>query len=747
MASITAGDYIIVPAANTANALDVSGGSLKDGANVQTYTQNGTAAQVFSVSYRTDGTAQITSRLTGKSIDVNGGSLVSGTNVQMWTDNDTRAQQWEIVDASSTATIGGVSYALFGIRLSEVTTLYMDVAGGSSNAGANVEVYTGNGSNAQKWAFVPVPPFQSGGVYELRSMLDKRMCLDVAGGSTANGANCQLYTANGTNAQKFVFEHENDGWAIRNIATGKYVDVSGGTFANGSNIQSYEDNDTRAQRWEVIAYSTTTVEGKTCQIVGIGAGNAHAYMMDVASAMRSNNTNVQIYQSNGSNAQRWALYPTEAEDPQMPTPHTLGLAKTVGNAPLTVLGATMANGGVSKRLYPAWSCSDAWATDGPNHYEWRYRTRKMYSSSSAWGDWSSWTAWQTANVTQDGVNARVTEGVLFEYDLDDYKSMQFDMEVRSVGVESYALLHGPSAGETCTIAPMPTVTLSDGAWDGGLKFPCTCDYDAGKARIQVTSVKSDGRELLLSPISCEVSDSILITPGMLSGLPITNATVAFTVGTDQVSLFDDSVTQIVGVSYGGTADPPTITYNDDLTATAIAPSGTRMWVSADGLRECKVISDNGTNATFEVIYPLGTEYWLLASDGTDSWYSDMPAKGKRVHIWNWDGGFFMLECRKDTPLETSYNIKAVYKEYTLVSRKRGSVYANKTFSGSFKADGATIPNVTNSDVETAIALQEAVHAVYRSPNGWVRDVAVTSIVVVENKHYAVITVDMIEEAI
>lgn len=747
MANVIAGDYYVIPVANTALALDVAGTSLKNGANVRTYTRNNRDAQVFSVSYRTDGSAQIVSRLAGKSIDVAGGSLVSGANVLIWTDTDERNQKWAIEDLSEATTIGGVSYPLFAIRVFEHTELSLDVVGGSSASGVNVEIYTTNATNAQKWAFIPVPPFQSGGIYEIVSMLSKKMCADVAGGSTANGANVLLYTRKDSNNQKFVFVDEGDGWSVRNVETGKYLDVYGGTFKNGTNVQTWEDNDGRNQRWKIQTYLTTAVDGKTCQVVALGAGNDDDFYMDADKAMSSNNTNILIWEPTNGDNQKWALYPTDAEDPQMPTPHTIGFAKSVGGSPLTDLGATMTSGTLSRRFYPAWSCSDAWATDGPNHYEWRYRTRKMSSSSSAWESWTSWTSWATANVTQVGAKAWVTEGVLFQYDIDDYKSMQFDMQVRSVGVEEYSLLHGPAAGETCTIAPIPTVTLDDGTWDGGLKFPCTCDYNAGKARIQVASVKSGGKELLLSPLSCDVSDHVLITPDMLSGLPTSSATVTFTLGTDQMARFDEPVTQAVGMSYGGTADPPVIAYDDNMTAIATTPSGMRMWVSSDGLRECRILSDDGTTAIFEIIYPLAAEYMLLASDGTDSWYSDMPAVGKRVHAWNWDGGLFVLECRESSPLETSYSIKANYNEYMLDSRRRGSVRAGKTFSGSFKADGATIPNVTNSDVQAAIALQETVHVVYRSPNGWVRDVAVTSVEITERRTYATISVYMVEEAV
>lgn len=751
MAKPQAGEYYIVSSANAANALDVSGGSQANGANVQTYSRNNSDAQMFKLSYRKDGTAQITSRLTGKSLDIPNGDLHSGANVQMWTDNDSRAQSWEIVDASGTVTVDGTSYPLYGVRIASDTTLYMDISGGATTPGANVQIYTGNDTAAQKWAFVPIPKFRDGGIYEIRSTLDVGMAVDVAGGSTVNGANVQLYTANGTNAQKFVIYDEGDGYSIRNIASEKYVDVAGAAFENGTNVQSYEDNDSRAQRWSVTAYGTRNVGGKTCQVVAFGAGNAHAYMMDATWAMAANNTNIWLYATNNTAAQRWALYPTSALDPTLPTPHTIGLAERVGSDAQTQVGGKGTNGVVSKTYYPSWTCSDSWAADGPNHYEWRYRTRKMASKTSSWGNWSSYTDWETANVTQNGVRAWVTEGLDFSYDLAQHKSMQIEIEVRSMGSGGYSLLQGPVAGQVCTIGYIPTITLGNATWSpDGLEIPVSCDYDKGTAKAYVMSVKSDGREIAARESVCTVENGKIVVPQEnLLGIPQDGASVVvtFNPGTDQVARFQVKEAQTISASYTAGGEAPTTVDGEGLSLVATAPSGSRLWCIGDTLRECRLISDDGENATFEVLYPLGVPYELFMSTPDGAWHAQMPAKGKRVHAWNWEGGSFVLELRKGEVLETDYSIKADYESYLLNTRPRETVYAGRTFKGSYTAVGSDVPGRTDSSRESAIALQEAVHAVYRSPSGWVRDVAVTGIDMTVQRGITDYSVSMVEEAV
>jgi hypothetical protein len=75
-------------------------------------------------------------------------------------------------------------------------------------------------------------------------------CLDVAGAGTADGTKIQLYTCNGTAAQRWTIE----GSSFK--ALGKCLDVTGGGIANGTKVQLWTCNATGAQNWTPRADGT-----------------------------------------------------------------------------------------------------------------------------------------------------------------------------------------------------------------------------------------------------------------------------------------------------------------------------------------------------------------------------------------------------------------------------------------------------------------------------------------------------------
>ncbi|WP_030351806.1 ricin-type beta-trefoil lectin domain protein [Streptomyces scopuliridis] len=71
---------------------------------------------------------------------------------------------------------------------------------------------------------------------------------------------------------------------------GKCLDVAGGASANGTAVQLYDCNGSTAQRWTVGTDSTIRSLGKC---------------LDVTSASTANGAQVQLYDCNGSGAQQW----------------------------------------------------------------------------------------------------------------------------------------------------------------------------------------------------------------------------------------------------------------------------------------------------------------------------------------------------------------------------------------------------------------------------------------------------------
>ena len=77
---------------------------------------------------------------------------------------------------------------------------YLDVNGAGMGNGTRVDIYSGNGSCAQKWAIVP-----TGDGFYLRSACSSRV-LDVSLGAINNdGSRVQIWDRNGTDAQRWKF--------------------------------------------------------------------------------------------------------------------------------------------------------------------------------------------------------------------------------------------------------------------------------------------------------------------------------------------------------------------------------------------------------------------------------------------------------------------------------------------------------------------------------------------------------------
>jgi hypothetical protein len=91
------------------------------------------------------------------------------------------------------------------------------------------------------------------GVYVISSALQSNKVLDIVRSSTHNGANLQLWSRNGTNAQKFKVTYQNDGsYVLEPVCSHKRIDVCCRRKNLGTNIWQYENNGTDAQKWYII---------------------------------------------------------------------------------------------------------------------------------------------------------------------------------------------------------------------------------------------------------------------------------------------------------------------------------------------------------------------------------------------------------------------------------------------------------------------------------------------------------------
>ena len=253
--SIGNGTYKIVNI-NSGKMLDVAGGSTVNGAALQQYTSNNTVAQQWTVRNYGSGKIALVSVNANKAVDIPGGNAVQQAQLQLYSPNGTTAQQWLVARAPLTLrerlneTAAKHSQDLpdgtyiFGSKLN--TSMKMDVSGASRSNYGNVQIWAGNGTNAQKWKVT----HDSNGYVTLTSVNSGKV-LDVNGGVSASGTNVQQYDSNGTYAQKWIAVKNSDGsYTFQSaLAENAVLDVNGGSSANGTNVQLYTSNGTNAQKW------------------------------------------------------------------------------------------------------------------------------------------------------------------------------------------------------------------------------------------------------------------------------------------------------------------------------------------------------------------------------------------------------------------------------------------------------------------------------------------------------------------
>ena len=344
---LPAGRYVVLSALAGDAALDIDGASAVDAANAQLWTYNQSGAQMFDVSVNEKGWCTIACAASGKVLDVAWGQDVAGANVHQYEKNDSNAQLWKIEQAADgsckiTSALG--------------EDLVLDVAGASSAAGTNVQVWTSNDTTAQRFYFIDVNPSPisnvdvAPGVYMLKSALPSGKYLDIRCAEKTDGAPAQTWVGNKTHAQMFsiarlgnglytlkavhsgkaldadlgwllpghevhqwdAYASENQQWAIcsnedgtvtlLNAANGLALDVEGANDGDGARVLTYTPNGTAAQKWSLEKVDALLSEG----VYSIRS-NVSGASIDVDGGLSSSGANVQVWQWNGTPAQRFLL--------------------------------------------------------------------------------------------------------------------------------------------------------------------------------------------------------------------------------------------------------------------------------------------------------------------------------------------------------------------------------------------------------------------------------------------------------
>ncbi|MBQ3352793.1 RICIN domain-containing protein [Candidatus Saccharibacteria bacterium] len=287
---IAEGTYYIKSLSAPDIVLDIYGGEMKKGTNVQLYNKNYTDAQKWNITYNSEtDDYNIINAYSGMALDVFGASEENGSNIQIWNSNGTCAQRWKIIqtEKDNVEILSTCSLKSIGAEDGIIKNM------------ANVELQTYIDSKAQQWLLEPVDIVDDG-IYIIASPIDSNKVIDIKGGSNnaQNGTNIQLWVNNNTAAQRWSIKRDTDGYyTIKNLQSGKSMDVALAGDQNGTNIQAWNSNDTCAQKWRVLVTENGVTFISACSL----------RVLDLYAANTGSGSNIQLFDANNTKAQRWVL--------------------------------------------------------------------------------------------------------------------------------------------------------------------------------------------------------------------------------------------------------------------------------------------------------------------------------------------------------------------------------------------------------------------------------------------------------
>jgi endoglucanase len=144
----------------------------------------------------TTGTAyNVVNENSGSCVDATGRGTANGTTVQQWAcgsgSYSTQAnQEWEFTNSS----VSGY-YEITNVNAPAEA---WNVVNNGTTSGSLMQLWSYGGASNEEWEAISL----GSGYYEFVG-LGSGLCLDVPGASTANGAQLEIYTCNGTAAQAF----------------------------------------------------------------------------------------------------------------------------------------------------------------------------------------------------------------------------------------------------------------------------------------------------------------------------------------------------------------------------------------------------------------------------------------------------------------------------------------------------------------------------------------------------------------
>ena len=251
--------YILTGASGYKSGVDIENGSSADGANVLQWEFWGGDMQKYTFTKNSDGSYAIKTKASGgaAALDVYNMSGDDGANVCQWSYWGGAGQHWVLEKASSSSsstTTPSDPYAGVYFIKNVNSGKYLDVANGSADNNANIQQWSGNGLDAQKFEIVSDG---NGYYYILTGASGYTKCVDIAGGKSADGTNVCQYTYKGSNNQKYQIVENNGNVAFLSVASNcaGALDVYNMSGDDGANVCQWSYWGGSGQLWTLEATS------------------------------------------------------------------------------------------------------------------------------------------------------------------------------------------------------------------------------------------------------------------------------------------------------------------------------------------------------------------------------------------------------------------------------------------------------------------------------------------------------------
>ena len=149
-----------------------------------------------------------------------------------------------LITAMSIAAFMTISSTVNAATITAYEYKCIDVTGGSTANGVQAQIWACHGGFNQQWNIVG-GQIKGIGTSEYAGV---NKCLDVRGFGTANGTPVQMWDCHGGNNQKWRIDQLG---RIIGVQSGRCLDVTGASTANGAPLQIWDCHLGSNQRWKV----------------------------------------------------------------------------------------------------------------------------------------------------------------------------------------------------------------------------------------------------------------------------------------------------------------------------------------------------------------------------------------------------------------------------------------------------------------------------------------------------------------